>query len=201
MRRMSFALTLPQMRAGTKTVTRRRGWDFLKPGDRVLAVDKVMGFRLGERAEVLGEIEVISVRREHLYRITDEEVAREGFPGMSPEEFVALFCQAMECRASDTVTRIEFRMRGAEPEWAQLARMANRYKRASRRRELAERAREKFNSSVPLGSKVLYWPGLREGEGTTAETRSEAVLMSDHASVWVTGYASSISLTHIEVIQ
>lgn len=109
MRRISFALTQPQFLDGTKDVTRRMGWLFLKPGDRLRAVDKVMGFRKGERATVLGVIEVISVRREPLEFITADDVRREGFPGRGRGWFVEMFCEAMRCDPSAEVTRIEFR--------------------------------------------------------------------------------------------
>ena len=35
MRNISFALTTPQFKARTKTVTRRKGWLMLQPGDPV----------------------------------------------------------------------------------------------------------------------------------------------------------------------
>ena len=44
-RNMSFALTTEQVRRREKTVTRRRGWWFLKPGDIVTAVKKARGLR------------------------------------------------------------------------------------------------------------------------------------------------------------
>ncbi len=109
MRRISFGLTIDQFKAGTKDVTRRLGWKTLRAGDRLLAVDRVMGFRKGERARVLGQIEVIDVRREPLHAITDEDVEREGFPGRDAEWFVAMFCRAMRCEPSRLLTRIEFR--------------------------------------------------------------------------------------------
>lgn len=64
MRNMSFALTTDQFLAGTKTVTRRLGWKFLKPGDRVMACEKCMGLRKGEKIRRLGEIEIVSVKRD-----------------------------------------------------------------------------------------------------------------------------------------
>ena len=42
-RNMSFMLTTEQVRNKTKTVTRRLGWWFLKPGEIVNAVEKGMG--------------------------------------------------------------------------------------------------------------------------------------------------------------
>lgn len=40
MRNMSFALTKRQVLERTKTVTRRLGWEKLRPGDLVRAVEK-----------------------------------------------------------------------------------------------------------------------------------------------------------------
>lgn len=109
MRRMSFALTEQQLLDGSKTVTRRLGWAFLKAGDDLLAVRKCMGLKRGERQTVLANIRVVSVRRERLYNITRSDVAREGFPDMSPAAFVNMFCKAMGCKPSAFVTRIEFK--------------------------------------------------------------------------------------------
>lgn len=109
-RNLSFALTEPQLLAGTKDVTRRIGWLRLKAGDRLNGVRKAMGLKKGERVHVLAEIEVVSVRREPLSWITDEDVAREGFPHMTPIEFVAFFCASHRgCEPSTEITRIEFR--------------------------------------------------------------------------------------------
>jgi len=95
---------------GTKTVTRRMGWARLKAGDRLRAVRKVMGLKKGEQVHVLGEIEVVSATREPLSWITPEDVIREGFPGMTPIEFVAFFCRSHAgCEPATEITRIEFR--------------------------------------------------------------------------------------------
>ena len=64
MRNMSFMLTTAQIRAGTKTVTRRLGWKFLKPGDRLMACVKCQGLGKGGKIEKIREIEVVSVRQE-----------------------------------------------------------------------------------------------------------------------------------------
>lgn len=108
MRRMSFSLTTPQFMDGSKSVTRRMGWRFLKAGDHLLAIEKGMGLKKGEKQKVLGEIVVVSVRREVLYAITREDVAREGFPDMSRAQFVEMFCKANRCGMGSAVTRIEF---------------------------------------------------------------------------------------------
>lgn len=108
MRRMSFSLTERQLLDGTKTVTRRLGWANLRPGQKVLAVRKTRGLRKGERQEPLAVIVVRDVRRERLDAITAEDVVREGFPDLSPDEFVTMFCEHMRCDPTTYVTRIEF---------------------------------------------------------------------------------------------
>ncbi len=109
MRLISFYLTTPQFLDGSKDVTRRLGWKNVKPGDRLKAVRKAQGLKRGEHPEVLGEIEVVSVRREPLYEIDSADCKREGFPEMHPDAFVRMFCEHMGCKESDQVTRIEFR--------------------------------------------------------------------------------------------
>ncbi len=108
MRNMSFAMTVDALLTGEKTVTRRVGWSFLKPGDRISAVRKAMGLRKGEKVERLAVIEVTGVRTERLDAITNGDVRREGLR-CSREAFLLRFCKAMRCKPSDQVTRIEFR--------------------------------------------------------------------------------------------
>lgn len=130
MRLMSFALTTAQLLDGSKTVTRRVGWANLKPGDRLKAVRKAMGLRPGEKVDVLAEFEVVSVRRERLDFINKADCIAEGFPHLTPRQFVEMFCSHMtitepdnghyvsgkyvpdrrKMRPSDAVTRIEFRV-------------------------------------------------------------------------------------------
>jgi hypothetical protein len=113
---MSFALTTDQFKAQSKTVTRRLGWKGLKPGTRLMGCTKCQGLKPGEQLERLGEIEVVSVRREPLQDITQEDVEREGFPELRPSEFVGMFCSHMGCEQWEDVTRIEFRyVDGARP--------------------------------------------------------------------------------------
>lgn len=111
--RMSFSKTIPQVRAGTKDVTRRDGWwdeekdePRAKPGDQLVAIEKGQGLALGERQVVIrDDIEVLNARRERLGDITPEDIAREGFPGWTVEQFLALYGEP----ADHIVTRIEFR--------------------------------------------------------------------------------------------
>ncbi len=71
----------------------------------MLAIEKGMGLAKGERQKVLHPIEIVSIRREALGLIDASDLAREGFPGMSPGDFFRLFGG----KPTDTVTRIEFR--------------------------------------------------------------------------------------------
>lgn len=108
---MSFALTEPQLMDGTKTVTRRVGWKNVKPGQLIQAVRKGMGLKKGEKAHKLCVIRVKAVSREPLFlgiSSNHEDLKREGFPWMSPIEFVNFFCDANQCRHDTEVTRIEF---------------------------------------------------------------------------------------------
>lgn len=112
MKNMSFAMTTRQVLNRTKTVTRRDGWLKAKAGDLARPVDKTMGFRKGERPRPLFDdgtvIRFVDVRREPLEAITPEDVAAEGFPGMTPAEFVAMYRRHGDRAADGLVTRIEY---------------------------------------------------------------------------------------------
>src|SRR3990172_1536646 len=108
MRNMSFFLTTAQIKARTKSVTRCAGWVFLKPGDQIRAVVKAQGLKPGEKIQPLAVLEIVSVRKEPLDAITQADCALEGFPEMSPAEFVEMFCKHMLYRPEFPVNRIEF---------------------------------------------------------------------------------------------
>ncbi|QDU67677.1 ASCH domain-containing protein [Engelhardtia mirabilis] len=108
MRLISFSMTEPQILDRSKTVTRRTGWRHAKAGDLLRGVHKCMGFKPGEKPRTLATVRVVEVRRERLDAITDQDVAREGYPGQSADWFVAKFCQAMRCTPETEVARIEF---------------------------------------------------------------------------------------------
>lgn len=58
---------------------------------------------------------------------------------------------------------------------------------------------DRFNEKCPVGSRVRYWTGLREGEGVESKTRSEAHVLGKHtAVVWVEGHSSCIALSHVQ---
>ena len=105
---MSFMLTTEQVRNKTKTVTRRLGWWFLKPGDILNACVKCQGLKKGEKIEKICQIRVKEARGEELYFINKEECIKEGFPEMEPEEFSEMFREEMKCRKDEIVNRIEF---------------------------------------------------------------------------------------------
>lgn len=106
---MSFALTTEQVVNKSKSVTRRQGWEKLKPGDKIQPVLKCMGLKKGEKQQLIGgPIEVVSVRRERIRKITAADVVLEGFPEMSPFDFIRMYCQANRCAPGHYCTRIEF---------------------------------------------------------------------------------------------
>lgn len=107
-RNMSFAMTTEQFRARTKTVTRRFGWWFLRPGDVVCGVEKAMGLKKGERINRLGDIRIVFTRPEPLRAITRDDCVKEGFPELAPAEFVDMLQSKYGCEPDATINRIEF---------------------------------------------------------------------------------------------
>ena len=115
MRMMSFALTTEAVEQRRKTVTRRdpKTWATLKPGDRLVAIEKGMGLPKGSTVRRLAVIEIVSVRVEPLADINDDDVIREGFEGKNAMWFVAMFCKHHGVAAPNVwtldVRRIEFK--------------------------------------------------------------------------------------------
>lgn len=109
-RLMAVSLTEPQVRARAKTVTRRVGWRMLRVGDQLVLCRKVMGRRRGEPLERITAVEVTGIRRERLDEISVADVTAEGFPEMTPAEFVDFFCRTHRgCGPETEITRIEWR--------------------------------------------------------------------------------------------
>ncbi|MEV6340977.1 hypothetical protein AB0M12_40435 [Nocardia vinacea] len=109
-RLMSVSLTEDAVRERRKSVTRRMGWLTLTSGTRLTLCRKVMGRKRGEPLVRIVDVEVVEVRRERLDTITLDEVRAEGFPDMTPEQFVAFFCGSHKgCTPGSTVTRIRWR--------------------------------------------------------------------------------------------
>ena len=108
-RLMSVSLTEDPVRTQAKTVTRRLGWRYLRPGERLCLCRKVMGRKPGEPLVRIVDVEVVSVRVEPLAAVTDDDVAREGFPGRTAAWFVEFFCPHMRATPATPVTRIQWR--------------------------------------------------------------------------------------------
>jgi len=124
MRNISFSITLQAFHDGTKDVTRRYpSWKNLKPGDHLMAVEKAQGLKKGEHVVKISEIVIVNCAPEQLrcieyssYRDDDtkpggirKETLREGFPLMTPESFVKMFCKFNKCTPETIVNRIVFR--------------------------------------------------------------------------------------------
>ena len=78
---MSVAFTEQAVIERRKTVTRRKGWLFVKPGDRLTLCRKVMGRKPGEPLVRICEVEVVSVIRCPLRMVrAPGELTKEGFP-------------------------------------------------------------------------------------------------------------------------
>lgn len=109
-RLMSVSHTEAAVVARRKTVTRRLGWTFLRPGDHLTLCRKVMGRKPGEPLVRIAEVEVTSVTREALGSITPADVRREGFTEpWEPSDFVWFFAQTFRVPLNQIVTRIEWR--------------------------------------------------------------------------------------------
>jgi hypothetical protein len=112
---MSVALTIPQVRDRSKTVTRRKGWTYrdgrpmVAPGDPLTLCEKVQGRKPGEPLVRIVTVTVVSVRRERLDEITPADVTAEGFPQYTVAEFVSFFCDTHNgCEPGTVVTRIQW---------------------------------------------------------------------------------------------
>jgi len=114
MRLIAFTTTTRQFCNRTKTVTRRLGWENLQVGEILCAIEKGQGLKKGEHVRRLGNIRIHSTCWERLRRMTDDplygyrEVVLEGFPDMSPGDFVEFFCDAEHCTPETPVNRIGF---------------------------------------------------------------------------------------------
>ena len=109
MRNMSFMLTTMQMCRRTKTVTRRLGWKFLKANDVLMACVKCQGLKKHEGIATIHPIRIVRTNWQPLHNITRRDVVREGFPDMTPQGFVDMFCKEMKCKPTTLVNRIEFK--------------------------------------------------------------------------------------------
>jgi len=114
MRNISVALTIPQIKARTKRVTRRAGWGDVFVGDLLQTCEKCQGLKPGQQLVKLAVIRITSIRRESLWRLIDDEAygraeaALEGFPSLSGREFATLFAKANQISFHKVINRFEF---------------------------------------------------------------------------------------------
>ncbi|MCG8532550.1 MAG: hypothetical protein MI749_18080, partial [Desulfovibrionales bacterium] len=86
----------------------------LKPAEIVNAVEKGMGLAKGQRVTHIHQIRIVNVRKEPLNAITQKECRLEGFPELTPAQFVEMFTTHNKCKADEPVNRIAFRHMIAE---------------------------------------------------------------------------------------
>lgn len=116
MRNISFAMTKEQFRDRSKDVTRRLGWWDAEVGWQLMGCEKCQGLGPGGKIVRMGAIVLVDARRERLDRmLTDRtygvvEVCREGFPMMTPLEFVQFFIQGHKgATMNSVIMRLEFK--------------------------------------------------------------------------------------------
>lgn len=111
-RRMSCSMTVDAVRDRSKTVTRRHvdTWRDLKPGDRLVLIEKGMGLPKGARQVVLAEVEIVDVRVESILKVATEPAAcaREGFPDWPPEDFILFWLTSHPKPPASPTPGVEF---------------------------------------------------------------------------------------------
>jgi hypothetical protein len=112
---MAFSKTIEQVRNKTKRVTRRIHKKPIQIGAVYTAIEKGMGLKRGAHVVKICDFIPTDSRWEPLRRMIDEieygkrEVILEGFPKMTPAEFVEMFCTMHHCPPETLVDRIEFK--------------------------------------------------------------------------------------------
>ena len=91
-----------------KSETNQMGWRRLKAGDEFWAVVKCQVLEKGEKHTPLAKLRCLSTSRERLDSISPADVNREGFPQLTPADFVAMFSKMNGCKPKSQVTRIAF---------------------------------------------------------------------------------------------
>ena len=116
MRLMSFSMTTEAYRYRKKFVTRRLGWGNLKIGDNFMGVEKAMGLKRGEKVKKIAPAVCVQNEPEPLMDIVRRpvresgipEVVLEGFPELTPLEFVEMFVKHNKIDPEHVVNRIAF---------------------------------------------------------------------------------------------
>lgn len=93
----------------------------MKHGERFVAIERNQGLKKGEKQVVLATLEVEALSQLPLKEITEwDEVVDgefrfngdcvlEGFPKLSGQQFIEMFCKSMKCAPETMVYRIQFK--------------------------------------------------------------------------------------------
>jgi hypothetical protein len=133
MRNISFTATKPQFRAHQKHVTRRGNkngptWKNLKPGDVLMGCEQCQGLGKGGKVCRMGAIIILDATPEPINDIIrrpvreipivianqyqdyvfQAETTLEGFPELTPVQFVDMLCEMNDCDPETEITRILF---------------------------------------------------------------------------------------------
>lgn len=59
---------------------------------------------------------------------------------------------------------------------------------------------DRFNERAPVGTRVCYWTGVREGDGKEGVVSHPATILGGHTPVaWIDTSRGCVALTHVEV--
>ena len=132
MKNISFTATKPQFRAHQKHVTRRGNkngptWKNLKPGDVIMGCEQCQGLGKGGKIVKMGAIIILDATPEPIdtiikrpvrdtpRRIEDQypfalpsETTLEGFPELTPAQFVDMLCEMNDCEQETEFNRVLF---------------------------------------------------------------------------------------------
>ena len=64
----------------------------------------------------------------------------------------------------------------------------------------AKKLAAKWNETFPVGTRVRYWTGVREGLGKESVTSHTAQVLCGAAVIWLQGVSGCIALSHVEPI-
>lgn len=57
-----------------------------------------------------------------------------------------------------------------------------------------------WNSKHKIGTRVRYWPGMREGEGRIGTTKTEASILGGHTAGVYLSARGFVALSHVKVL-
>jgi len=137
MRNISFTATIPQFRARQKHRTRRGNakgptWKNLKPGDVLMGCEQCQGLGKGGKVVRMGPIVILETNIEPLDDIIrrpmrtinpcalqpvwwSDETTLEGFPELTPVQFIKMFCEMNDCEPETEINNILFNYVDVKP--------------------------------------------------------------------------------------